>query len=702
MEKWFDVQGSLPVMATMHEVWIATDVGGTFTDFIVYNESTGQVASFKISTTSTDQSQALEDGIKRLLNRPEMQEARMRLVVHGTTTATNAVLQRKGAKVALLTTEGFEDVIEIGRQNRPTLYELKVRRTSPLVPRELRKGVKERITVQGHVNVPLSTEELESIKEWLLSKKHEIDAVAISFLFSFFNSTHERLIKDYLTAKLSDQLNFIKHVSISSEIHPEFREYERTVATVLDAYVGPVINKYLSRIMQRLRSLSLDVPLRIMQSNGGVASVQTVIQRPVVTLLSGLAGGVLAGAYSARSLGKKEVITLDLGGTSTDVAVLHDYESVSSKEHQIGGFPLVIPCVDVETVGAGGGSIAWLFEEKILRVGPQSAEADPGPACYGKGGKDPTVTDADVVLGFLNPNNFAGGELKLKPELAKQVIQDLGENMGLNRVEAAQGVLMVFHQNIAHAINRVTLHRGYDPRRHSLVVFGGAGPTHGCFIAEQVGIREVIVPPTPGTWSAFGLITADFRHDKSVSIFKELNDENWDFILEIRQQLEEELSKILRDEGFVDENIELKCFLDCRYEGQSYELKMVHERTSNARKHVEAFHELHQQKYGFFLMHHPIVVVNVHVVAWGKTKTPKFPEIAKKHDQAVSPRFVREVWWSSMGKQVTPIYHREDLLAGMTMNGPLIIEQDDTTTVVPSGWELRVFGNGHLIITRKN
>ncbi len=683
-----------------NDVWIATDVGGTFTDFIVYDETTGDVHAFKIPTTLEDQSKALSEGMTRLLKQMNLQMTRVRLLIHGTTTATNAVLQRKGATVALLTTAGFEDVIEIGRQDRQRLYDLKVQRTSPLVLRELRMGVIERITSEGDVEVPLTRKEMQRVKNWLLNKKNMIESVAICFLFSFFNSSHERQLKAFIEDELQHELNFIEHVSASSEIHPEFREYERTVATVLDAHVGPVMRRYLSRIVQRLQSLSLDVPLRIMQSNGGVASVQAVLKKPVVTLLSGLAGGVLAGSYSARVLGKKKVITLDLGGTSTDVAVLHDHDPVSTKEHQIAGYPLVIPSVDVETVGAGGGSIAWLFQDKILKVGPHSAEANPGPACYGRGGTDPTVTDADVVLGFINPQNFAGGELVLKKELAIDVIKKLGEKMGLDAWETSNGILMVFHQNIAQAINKMTLQRGHDPRRHSLLAFGGAGPTHGCFIAELVGIHEVIVPPAPGTWSAFGLITADFRHDKTVSVFKSLNERDWKAVLETRMALEEELAGVLREEGFAARDIHFKCMLDCRYEGQSYELKIEHDDSSGALSHLKRFHELHEQKYGFFLEDRPVMVVNVHVIAWGKTKSPQFPDLVEKKVEKTIPRAHREVWWPFVGKIRTAIYHREDLSITTRLRGPLIIEQLDSTIVVPPHWHLAVGPHGHLIIQR--
>ncbi len=664
--------------------WICgVDVGGTFTDFFLLQRD--GITIYKVPSTPEDQSLAVLEGLQALRVTPPG------VVVHGTTVATNALLERKGAKTALITSLGCRDVLEIGRQTRLNLYGLIPQRPKPLVPRSRRFEVPERLDWQGQTLIPLDEGELDRALEE--ARAQGVTSIAICFLFSFLNPSHEQQAVERARAK-----GFWS--TASSEVVPEYREYERMSTTVINAYVGPVMSRYLQHLQQELSERG-PFHLRIMQSNGGILSPEKASQQAVRTILSGPAGGVVATYALGRQIGERRLIGLDMGGTSTDVSII-DGEPLVTTEGSIGDLPVKIPLLEIHTVGAGGGSIARVDKGGALQVGPESAGADPGPAAYGKASL-PTVTDANFVLGRLLPDFFLGGRMKVFPERSRETLEKLSQQIGGLKVEeTAEGVLRVATARMARAIRRISAQRGRDPSHFTLVAFGGGGPLHACEVAEQVGIPSILVPPYPGVFSAVGLALADISLEYSLSrLWQETPSPE-----RLREQFEPLITRALEDLGkeqigpySQDTLFKVEKMLDIRYRGQSYEITIPLKgyQVSSA---IRRFHQKHRELYGFSNPHWPVEIVTLRVRALllhRQQLPPMWPE--GKISGRVRPLAEIPVYHRQWLK--VPLYDRESLPSGTELPGPLLIAQADATTWVPPGWRARVDSYGYLILQKR-
>lgn len=663
----------------MTSLLVGIDTGGTFTDLVLLED--GHLRVHKILSTPADPSRAIVQGLTEI-GALEQLDA----LVHGSTVATNAVLEHKGARTGLITTCGFRDVLEIGRQTRPKLYDLRVQKVPPLVPRELRLEVTERLNERGEVLTPLVEESIDAAIAAL--HKAGVEAVATALLFSFANPEHERVVAEKARAA-----GF--YVAASSEVLPEFREYERTSTTVLNAYVGPLIDRYLHKLEQ---AIPAQTPLRIMQSNGGSISSQTARREAARTLLSGPAAGVVGAAFVARASGFDRAITIDIGGTSTDVALIQG-SITETTNGQIGNYPNKLPMIDIHTVGAGGGSIAWFDTGGALRVGPISAGADPGPAAYGRGGEQATVTDANVVLGRLLPEAFLGGTMTLDVQRARMAIGQIATQMHSTLEETALGIIRVVNANMEAAIRVISVERGSDPRDFVLVAFGGAGPLHACELAEALRIPRVLVPTTPGVLSALGMLVADTLKDYVRTVMLPAG-EAQEAVSATLALLAEQGRNDLRAEKIADADIVLERYLDLRYQGQSYELILPY--AGNVAMTVIDFHAAHQQRFGYSDPAEHVQVVNVRLKARGHTAKPPLA----RHDRAAEPARASDqrpvVFVAGTGAETSmvPVYRRDTLLAGHKLSGPAIITQYDTTTVLPPRWHAAVDSNGNLLLER--
>ncbi|MEW6447554.1 MAG: hydantoinase/oxoprolinase family protein [Bacillota bacterium] len=656
---------------------LAVDTGGTFTDFCLFGDN-GELHVFKEPSTPDDPSRAVLEGIKRISRQKGIPPGEIDLFLHGTTVATNAILERKGARLALVTTKGFKDIIFIGRQNRPHLYNFRHLKPQPLVARNLVFEVNERILADGLVVVELGEQEIASVVAAIVGAG--VESVAICLLHAYVNPVHEMLLKRALQEKLPHL-----SVTISSEILPEFREYERTSTTVLNAFVRPVVNGYLGRLEKGLKSAGVKSGLYIMQSNGGVVDSTLAREQSVRTVLSGPAGGVMAGVCLARLTRYKNLITVDMGGTSMDICLIRKGAPRFTSEGSIEGYPLRLPMLDVHTIGAGGGSIAWVDSGGALQVGPRSAGAFPGPACYNHGGQEPTVTDANLVLGRLSPEDFAGG-LSLRPDLSERSIsQRVGKPLRLTPREAAEGIIRVLNANMVRALRVVSVQKGHDPRDFCLMAFGGAGPLHAVELARELGIPRVVVPPYPGVTSAWGMLSVDVRHDYTVTFRADLVPEIASEINRGFAQLESRGMGDLFSKGFTEEEILLSRFADIRYKGQSYELSLPFPNTLLGEREVEAiarcFHRLHRQCYGYCRENAPLEVVALRLTAAGKLPKTKPRRVARKKEPVAAG--VRTVYLAGELLKV-PVFQRREIAAA-ECKGPAIISQADSTTLLWPG-----------------
>ena len=662
---------------------LGIDIGGTFTDFVLIQD--GRLTVHKLPSTPHDHAGAFLEGVSGL------GEAALRTpIVHGTTVATNTLLERKGARTALITTKGFRDILEIGRQTRPYLYALEPRRPAPLVPRELRFEVDERVDYQGNVLRALDESALDGIIDEL--RRQGVESVAVSLLFSFLRDGHERII----ARRLQDAGFF---VSASSSVLPEFREYERTSTTVVNAYVSPVLERYLTRLEEQLPAAA--GPLRIMQSNGGLISTQTAKAAAARTVLSGPAAGVVGAAYMAGISGYVDAISFDMGGTSTDVSLVAG-RMRETTETVIAGAPIRLPMLDIHTVGAGGGSIARLDAGGALRVGPESAGADPGPACYGKGDQV-TVTDAQLVLGRLDARHFLGGRMVLDEWRARDRLADLARKMGIDPVDAAWGILRVASANMEKAIRVISVERGYDPRRFTLVAFGGAGPLHACDLADALGIPRVLVPRYPGVLSALGMLAADIMKDYSQTVMWKVPAVVEDgFVRQIAMGFRSLAARGWLEiiaEGYGRETAEVLTALDMRYAGQSYELVVPFDAASTSDL-TGRFHATHRERFGYSMPGEPIEIVNLRMKMLGRVQRPSFPqEPLGPEDAAGALLEERHVGFPE--PLATKVYTRDELRPGNLVHGPALLVQMDATTVIPPGWQGKVDGVRNLVLERK-
>lgn len=678
-----------------HELRIGIDIGGTFTDFVVYNPENRTTKSFKLLSTPNDPAEAVLDGLDQIYrtqptlqnvsNDPQEDQAeqndRWLHVLHGSTVATNALLERKGARTALITTAGFRDVLKIGRQNRPELYNLTADSPTPLIPGELRFEIDERVDHLGQVLEAINPEQVIELIPKL--RALDVSSVAVCFLFSFLQPAHEQIAAEYLR-----QAGF--NVSVSSDILPEYREYERMSTTVVNAYVSPVLDGYLSRLESAFEQSGRIVHLRVMQSNGGIISPGDASRYSVRCILSGPAGGVVGSQfvaeqvfqYSSRDEAKTEgearrlrAITFDMGGTSTDVSLIDGVPQVTT-EAQVGGCPIQIPMLDIHSIGAGGGSIAIVDAGGALRVGPQSAGADPGPACYGSGNL-PTVTDANLVLGRLVAKYFLGGKMVLDTERAHQALASVGKQLALNAVETAQGIVEIVNAHMERALRVISVERGYDPQYFSLLSFGGAGGLHAADLARGLGIPEVLVPPMASTLSAFGMLTADVVKDYTRTVML-AGDTPWMEIESLLRPLVERGLKEVRDEGIAASEMNVERYLDIRYRGQSYELTIPF-----SAQFKSDFHEEHRRTYGYARPDAPLEVVNLRVKSVGRVQAPSLETIPMSTPEPYEAYLEeREVVFSS-GALKVPCYKAELLRPGNVISGPALVVRADTTVLIP-------------------
>lgn len=676
-------------------VYVSVDIGGTFTDVVAVDSSTGRYRTVKASTTPSDLVQGVRAGTEAALAAIGASPGEVERFVHGTTVGTNAILERRGAVTAILATEGFEDALEMGRLKRTRMYDLFMDAETPvfLAPRRRRKGLPERIGPDGAVLRRLDRDAVRATVEALVRDENP-RAFAVCLLFSFRNPEHEvevrRIIRD-LDPTLS--------VSISSEVDPMFREYERTVVTAFDAYVRPVIEGYLERLDGELKRLGMEAPLQVMQSRGGITSAGLVSRRPVSILLSGPAAGVIGAQHAGRQAGFENVISIDVGGTSADVSLVRAGAPLVTDEGMIDTYPLRVPMVDVTTIGAGGGSIAWVDAGGSFRVGPVSAGADPGPVCYGRGGTQPTVTDASLVLGYLNPRTFAGGTLELDEEAAWRALSELGRTLGLSPEQAAAGVHRVVNSHMADAIRLVSIKRGFDPRDFALVLLGGAGPVHGGRLAAELGIPMQIVPAVPGVLSALGLLVASIEHDGAETVAV-LADQADPAALEAAfHRLERRTAELMAQDRAPAGEVVTSRSADGRYAGQAYSLEvpgLTPASPASLAAFVEGFHAAHERVYGHALRSAPVELVNLRVVqSW------RLPEVqlARPDHQPSSSTASRRAYFEEVGGFVeVPVVSRAGLAPSARIDGPAIVEQPDTTTVVYPGQQLALDGAGNLLL----
>ncbi len=671
--------------------WIGIDVGGTFTDFIAYDDDSGNSVTYKAPSTPRDPADAIVDGLKVMTERFGIAKDSIAQVGHGTTVGTNTLIQRKGARVALITTKGIRDVLEIGRQTRPGFFDVYTDFPPAVVPRMRRFEVDERVLADGSVRVPLTDAEIDRVVT--LALESEVDAVAVSLLFAYLMPEHERRIGAALAKRMPGTF-----ISLSSEVQPEFREYERTSTTTQNAYLQPMMQRYLTNLADRV---GIEVPgadVVISQSSGGLMSIDKAQRFPIRTALSGPAAGVLGALEIARLADRPNVVTFDMGGTSADVALVRGFAPAQSYDKLIGGLPVRLPSVDISTIGAGGGSIAWFDRDDRLKVGPVSAGADPGPACYGLGGDKATVTDANLVLGRLSLAGLLDGTMKLDRAAAGRAIQPIADHLGFTLERTACGILDIVVSNMARVIRTISVDRGYDPRDLSLLAFGGGGPLHASAVAASLEMQEVIVPPAPGILCAAGLNVSDLKEDfvrTSRVIVRE--EASLDRLAANLKALHDLARRWFEDERIPSDFRYIRVFLDMHYIGQNFELSVPLASGAEAElpplppmaELKRMFFEAHERTYGYYNPNDPVQVLNCRLTAGGRRHRPHVVREAKAAKPA-KPFSRRPVWFMPDAAIDTAIFRREHLAVGQTIGGPAVVEQMDTTTLVYPGDVLRV------------
>ena len=673
--------------------YLGVDTGGTFTDFVALNARTGAIATFKLPSVPEDPARAVLAGVERLRDRHGVDPSRIGRFIFGTTVATNAVLERKGARTALVVTRGTRDVIEIQRLWRSRLFDLYIQKPPPLVPRRWRFEVEERIGARGEVVTPLTDEEAERIAG--LIAEGGFEAVAVCGLFSFLNPAHERRLRDAICAASPDTL-----VSISSDVSPEFREYERATTTVMNAYVMPRIDRLAKRLETLLGEVGCAGKLHVMQSNGGLMSVATTRSHPVHTLLSGPAGGVVGAVGVARAARLDDIIAMDMGGTSLDICLVRGGEITLSTEGQVSAYPVQVPQVNVHTIGAGGGSIARVVRG-ALQVGPESAGADPGPVCYGKGGVQPTSTDAAVTLGYIDPTYFAGGEMSLDVDAARRAVEEhIGGPLGMDAAEAAMAIVRVQVAGMAIGIRAVSVERGWDPRDFALLPFGGAGSLYAGLVAEDLGIERIFVPIQPGVLSALGMLLTDVKYTDVVTRLMDTDTASAAAFEQIYEALEGNLHRELSGEGMGADAIRFERSCDMRYRGQAYEINVPVPKVAADRlvaAMTDAFHGLHRSLYGQAAEGDPVEFVNYRVTGIGVIRKP---ELKPREDGArqAAPKGVRWACFPVVGWIETPIFARADLAPGTELSGAALIEEPGATVVLFPGHRLDIDRLGNMTV----
>ena len=676
---------------------IGVDIGGTFTDLMLFDAEAGAVHVHKVPSTPAAPEEAMVAGIRELCGIAGVAPADVTGVFHGTTVATNAVLEFDGARVGLITTRGFRDVVHIGRHQRPQHYSIVQDipwQAQPFAQRAHRKVVTERVVPpSGEVLVPLDEDEVRAAAAELAAEG--VEAVAVCFLFSYLNPAHEQRAAAIVREAMPGAF-----VTTSADIVPQFREFERFTTALMNAFIGPKTGHYIERLDTALSGAGVAGDLHVMMSSGGVASVRAAAERPVTLLLSGPAAGILGGQWAGALSGRERLITFDVGGTSADIGIVteHGVAEASARDTWVGGYPLLVPMLDVHAIGAGGGSIAFVDEGGAFRVGPRSAKARPGPACYGHGGTEPTISDAHLLLGRLDAERFLEGRMRLDRDAARAAIEPLAAQLGMDAEATAQGILTIANANMARAIRSRTIEKGHDPRDFTLVAFGGAGPLHAAEVADLLNVPEVLVPPYPGITSANGLLTSDLKYDQMRTVFMVEGAVDTARVDRELGELEATLRGWLHEDGVDDADIRVTRALDCRYVGQGYELRVPLDDGPFTADALARFHELHTREYG--KAHgDPIEIVNARVTAVGRRPTvDALPVTSGTLDEArVDTQPVR----FADGEHATPFYTRAALPIGEAFAGPAIVLHPDTTTVVPPGWSGCADAAGNLILTRE-
>ena len=665
---------------------VAMDIGGTFTDFVVVDEAAGRTHAGKTSTTPASPEQGVLEGLADCV--PDL--AAISFVVHGTTVGLNSFLERKGTRVLLVMTTGLRDAYSIARHDRKELYTLKYRKPERLVPRRDVYEVVERLRWDGSVETELDESSLQPVIDAV--RREGIEAVAVCLIHAYTNPVHELKVREVLERECPGL-----SVTLSHEIAREWREYERASTAVLNAYVAPRVERYLRNLEDELTARGVTAPLHVMQSNGGITTAAKARRQPVQTLLSGPVGGTIGGAALSKVTGRPNLLCVDMGGTSFDLSLIVDGNPTVSTETELEGLPILMPLVDIHTIGAGGGSLAWL-EAGGLRVGPQSAGAVPGPACYGRGGTEPTVTDANLHLGRLDPEFFLGGRMQLDVEAAQRALSSIGSRLGLSDEAFAEGVLAIVNANMADAMRTITVKQGIDPRDYSLVAFGGAGPMHAVWLAEELEIGEVIVPWSPGTFSAWGMLQTDIRHDVVRSFYRPLAAlDGGAPVSEAYAELLDEGTELLAGEGVDEGERSFARSSDMRYVGQEYTVTVPIGAEIELAEIDAAFHDQHRIRYGHSTPGAPVEFVNLRLAAFGRIGGAAAPFTPP--DAGESAVVARRPVVFAGDEHETDVVRRDLLGPGDRHDGPVVIEEDGSTTVVPPGYSVETDGHGNLLIT---
>jgi N-methylhydantoinase A len=684
---------------------IGIDIGGTFTDVALVQEDTGRIEVTKVLTTPHDFGNAVISGLRQGLQENAIEPAAVALLSHATTVVTNALLEQKGARAGFVATRGFRDILELRRSSRPDLYDLFQDAPAVLVPRRHRFEITERIDAQGNVITPLNEDELPALIEAI--RAAGLQTVAVSLLFSFLNDAHERRIGEALRSALPGVGIFL-----SSEVLPEIREFERASTTAVCAYVGPLLTSYLARLREATRELGLP-DLHVMSSSGGVLEIKDALSMPAAVVESGPAAGVVAAAMAGRQLGRPNLISFDMGGTTAKASVIIGNEIAITADYEVGGpanakrwmhgtgHPIRVPVIDLAEVSAGGGSIAWIDPGGALKVGPHSAGADPGPAAYGAGGSQPTVTDADIILGWLDRDSLLGGALPVDLRAAERAMALVADPLGLSVQDAAARITEVVNANMAQALRIVSVERGHDPQEFSLIAFGGAGPVHAAALAAELQIPEVIIPPASGAFSAVGLVASDIRRDFSRTLYADLGEVDPAQIADAFESMETAGKAVLASAGIPPERQALIRQADVRYPRQAYELTVPMQSGVVARavldRLAEEFHARHEQTYGHASRSEPVRLVNLRLTALGRLPDLNLVQRAEPDRKRTRQR---SVWFPETGFVSTEVIWRNSLEPGGRINGQAIIEALDSTIVVPPGWIAEIAESGAIRLSR--
>ena len=665
---------------------VAVDIGGTFTDFVVMDEEAQRTTSGKVLSTPANPAEGVLKGLAQVVDDP----ATIEFFVHGTTVGLNAFLERKGTRVLLLMTAGVRDAYSIARHDRKDLYALQYRKPERLVPRRDVLEVTERMHWDGSVETPLDETSLRPITAKVTSEG--VEAVAVCLVHSYVNPAHELQVREILMRECPGL-----SVTLSHEIAREWREYERASTAILNAYIAPRVGRYLQALESELDRLQVASTLYVMQSNGGITTARAARAQPVQTLLSGPVGGSIGGAALSRAIGRPNLLCIDMGGTSFDLSLVVGGQPTVSTETELEGLPVMMPLVDIHTIGAGGGSLAWL-EAGGLRVGPQSAGADPGPACYSAGGTEPTVTDANLFLGRLDPGYFLGGRMSLDRDAAQRALSSIGSQLGLDDTAFAEGMLAIVNAKMADAMRTITVKQGIDPREFSLVAFGGAGPMHAAWLAEELDIAEVVVPWSPGTFSAWGMLQTDIRHDVVRSFYRPLQGLDAAEVAAGFAALEEEGAALLADEGVAADARYFVRSADMRYVGQEYSVSVAVGDEIRLDEIGPVFHDAHRTRYGHSTPDAPVEFVNLRVAAMGRVGAAVAPFRAP--EEAGDPLLDRRPVVFDGKPHDTAVLLRDALLPGARWEGPAVVVEESATTVVPPAHAVVVDDLGNLLITR--